>query len=253
MIEHWLMSIRDHPARPPAIQRHVLCCLALRMTWETGCGFASTAQMMADSDASKATVKRATKWGRDHGHLLQTRRGQRLGSGQLVASEWRLILPAGKTVPAGPRPQGLTPEPYRSQGLNGPVSRAQRDGLKGSPQTPHQESVVLQESSSSSAGARGLDLLRAVDAEATEEESAEVLNILRGQGSRDPVAVLRSMSHADRRYYLGRARHNADRDQWRQDPRVKRDDPERVDVTAYTDGIRKRLGWARKQQEEHDA
>ena len=61
------------------------------------------------------------------------------------------------------------------------------------------------------------------------------------------------MSHADRRYYLGRARHNADRDQWRQDPRVKRDDPERVDVTAYTDGIRKRLGWARKQQEEHDA
>jgi hypothetical protein len=160
MIERWLVAIRDHPARPPAMQRHVLACLALRLDWKTGRGFTSTAQVMADSDASKATVKRATRWGRDLGFLLQTRRGQRLGNGQVAASEWRLTVPVDSAVSAGHRPQGLMGDPLRSQGLsaepqglNGEVSRAQPGHLKGSPQTPHQE-LDLQESSTSSARVR---------------------------------------------------------------------------------------------------
>ena len=67
MIERWLTAIRAHPKRPPAAQCHVLTMLALRMDWTTGRGFASIHQLGADSDASRATVGRSTKWARDTG------------------------------------------------------------------------------------------------------------------------------------------------------------------------------------------
>lgn len=126
MIEHWLRSIRDHPKRPPALQRHALAMLALRLDDRTGCGFASVVQVMADADASKATVKRATRWGRDHKFLVQTKRGHRVSAERVVASEWRLALPA----------QGLMGEPLADP-------RAQYPPPKGSPVTPHQESVSI--------------------------------------------------------------------------------------------------------------
>lgn len=110
MIERWLMEVRDHPKRPPAMQRHVLTMLALRMDWTTGSGFVSTFQLMADADASKITVWRATKWARDNDLLVQTRRGHRLGNGQVVASEWQLS-------------QGFTGETLtQPQGFNGDIS-----------------------------------------------------------------------------------------------------------------------------------
>src|SRR5262245_57367021 len=93
------------------------------------------------------------------------------------------------------------------------ANRPAKGGRRNAP-TSANVSGALKESalqeSALPAGARPVDMLRAVDPSVTEEESAEVLTILRGQGARDPVAVLRSMSDADRRYYIGLARHNID-------------------------------------------
>jgi hypothetical protein len=136
VIERWLTAIRDHPDRPPAMQRHALSMLALRLNWKTGAGYISTSQLMTDADASKATVMRATTWARKQGLLTQTRRGHRLGNGQIVASEWQLS-------------QSLTSEPLTSpQGLNGHISRSQQGHLKVSPQTHHQELSPSRTSSS---------------------------------------------------------------------------------------------------------
>jgi hypothetical protein len=89
----WMTAVRDHPDRPAAMQCHVLDRLALRMDWQTGCGAASAAQLAADADCDERTVQRATKWGRDHDMLKQTRRGHRIDAERAMASEWRLTLP----------------------------------------------------------------------------------------------------------------------------------------------------------------
>lgn len=91
MIEPWLKAIRDHPERPSSPQCWVLAMLAERLSWRTGEGFASTAQLMADTGESERTVRRATRWARDAGLLKEVRRGHRLGDGRCRASEWALI------------------------------------------------------------------------------------------------------------------------------------------------------------------
>jgi len=93
VIEMWLVAVRDHPDRPPMAQCHVLTMLALRMDWSTGCGYASARQLGGDADVSEPTVWRATRWGREAGYLLRTRRGHRVTSERTVASEWQLIQP----------------------------------------------------------------------------------------------------------------------------------------------------------------
>lgn len=92
-MERWLVAIRDDPRRPPSRQVHVLAMLALRMNWETGSGFASGQQLAADADADERTVRRATRWAREAGYVMQTRRGHRMGNGGVVASEWKLSQP----------------------------------------------------------------------------------------------------------------------------------------------------------------
>lgn len=87
----WMRLVRD--AGPTVARLAVLLCLALRMRPD-GTGYASTRQLADDASVSLDTVKRATKWGRETSHLEQTRRGHRLGSGETVASEWRLTAPA---------------------------------------------------------------------------------------------------------------------------------------------------------------
>lgn len=92
-----MAAVRDHPERPPALQRHVLHSLALRLDWQTGCGFASGAQLAADADCEQRTVKRATSWARGAQLLVQTRRGHYVSAECKVSSEWRLCLPAEQT------------------------------------------------------------------------------------------------------------------------------------------------------------
>jgi hypothetical protein len=118
VIERWLVAIRDHPERPAAAQHLVLHMLALRMDWQTGCGYASVRQLGQDAAASERTVRRGIGWARDTGFLLRTRRGHRLGSGQVVASEWRLTAPVDKSAqPATGDRLGI------STGQNGNLNR----------------------------------------------------------------------------------------------------------------------------------
>jgi hypothetical protein len=126
VIERWLVAVRDHPERPPPTQRLVLHCLALRMNWQTGRGFASVAQLGADADAAKNTVLRATKWARRTDLLVQTRRGHRIDAERKVASEWQLT-------------QGLTDGTLGSQGPNGADPKSQSRRPKVPAETPHQE------------------------------------------------------------------------------------------------------------------
>ena len=144
MIESWLIAIRDHPDRPPAMQRHILTMLALRMNWTTGQGFAGIRDLMADADASKATVCRATRWARDSQLLLCTRRGHYVSAQTAIASEWQLTRPVDNPG------QGLTREPLgQSQGLNGSNPRSQWRPPKVSVETTHQESSSSKSSTSS--------------------------------------------------------------------------------------------------------
>jgi hypothetical protein len=139
MIERWLVAIRDHPERPAPLQCHVLTMLALRMDWKTGTGYASTGQLMTDAKVAESTVRRATSWARKTGLLIQTRRGHRLGSGQVAASEWKLTQPV-----TGER---LT----SSQPVNGAISTGQQNGLNRSVGMHHQELSSSRTSSSSRA------------------------------------------------------------------------------------------------------
>ena len=61
---NWLKAVRDHPDRPSPTQCHALACLALRLDWTTGAGFASTAEIAADAGCDENTVRRATAWAR---------------------------------------------------------------------------------------------------------------------------------------------------------------------------------------------
>src|SRR5262245_12764434 len=154
------------------MQRHVLHCLALRMNWMTGRGFASTSQLADDADASRSTVIRSTKWAVTSALLLQTRRGGRLGNGQVAASEWQLIA-------RGHTPQGVTGDTLTPQGVNGPVSRCQQGGLKVSPGDHHQESSTSRSSSSASRTAAAA-VLRVFPG-AREDEIEKIVNEIKNE------------------------------------------------------------------------
>ena len=123
----WMTAVRDHPDRPPAMQRHVLLCLALRMDWRSGTGWASALQLAADAGVSEHTARRATVWGRrpcscggaecaEHGLLHRTSRGHRRGDGTAAASGWELALPPQPATDGRLRP---------SQPASGAVSTGQ--------------------------------------------------------------------------------------------------------------------------------
>jgi hypothetical protein len=125
VIERWLVAIRDHPNRPPLTQRHVLTCLALRLDWATGRGYASVKQLSADADASKVTVWRATTWAQISELLLRTRRGHYISAQTTIASEWQLISPVDNPA------QGATGETLATtQGFNGSDPRFQQSQPK---------------------------------------------------------------------------------------------------------------------------
>lgn len=153
MIERWLVAIRDHPNRPPLAQSHVLWCLALRVDWHTGRGFASVQMLAADSGVEERTVRRATKWGRDTGFVLRTRRGHRINAETSIASEWCLTLPSYPQAESQPDTGDLLANPT---GQNGQPNRT-LEAPNRTPAQHHQESSVLQKSSSSTRASREQD------------------------------------------------------------------------------------------------
>jgi hypothetical protein len=120
----WLTAVRDHPDRPPPMQRLVLDCLGLRMDWKTGQGFASALTLAKDADVCGRTVLRATAWARKHGLLVMEKRGHRLTDESVKATEWVLCLPSqhvtgdlledaptGHGSPVGKAPTGQSGHP----------------------------------------------------------------------------------------------------------------------------------------------
>lgn len=211
MIERWLVAVRDHPNRPPPLQCHVLTCLALRLDWATGRGFASTLTLIKDASAEERTVRRATRWGRDTGFVVRIRRGHRIDAERTAASIWQLTMPGYPQAESQPATGGL----LGTQPANG----ADPTGQSAQPNRPaaqhYQESSKSQPSSSSPAGHR--DLL-ALDPTVTERETNEVIRILALRGARSPIAVLhKEIAHGNGYVLITEARHWLDRASWQQE------------------------------------
>jgi hypothetical protein len=123
----WMAAVRDHANRPTGTQRHVLFALALRMDWQTGCGFASSAQLASDAEASERTVRYATSWARGQELLVQTRRGHYISAERKVSSEWRLAMPQTQPAPGctlGEKPTGKDSQPNRQTATTQPATGA---------------------------------------------------------------------------------------------------------------------------------
>jgi hypothetical protein len=195
-MEAWLAAIRDDPRRPPPHQVHALTMLALRVDWTTGTGFASGQQLAADAEATERTVKRATRWAREAGYVVQTRRGHRISEGVAAASEWQLIQPDGSRtqqdmpVPLATQQDMPVPLAGRTQGDRATGPRGQSHRPKGTPGPHHQESSTSRSSSSTARVRSPADLIRAVYPSATNDEIEIIVKDRINNGARSPEAVV---------------------------------------------------------------
>lgn len=90
-VAEWLARVYEHAARPPARQRDILTALAVHFCdWGTGHGYASIQSLAEFTRASRATVQRALRWGREARLLVRITRGNRAGDGTSRPSRWRL-------------------------------------------------------------------------------------------------------------------------------------------------------------------
>jgi hypothetical protein len=97
----WIARVYEHGRRPPARQRDVLTALAVHFAdWGTGLGYASIQSLASFCKASRATVQRALRWGRDASLLVRLQRGNRAGDGTSRPSRWRLVSSLGINTPA---------------------------------------------------------------------------------------------------------------------------------------------------------
>jgi hypothetical protein len=197
VIEPWLKAVRDHPDRPPAAQCHALTMLALRMNWATGSGYASTGQLAADADVEERTIRRTTSWARKHGLLVQTRRGHRLGNGQVAASEWQISQP-------------VTGDLLSSQPDNGHASTGLQGHLNRTAAHHHQELSPSGPSSS----LRDPSERALADAGATEEEIREIVKKIKNNPAvRRAGAYLKAaIANGDAPALIDEARGQAARD-----------------------------------------
>ena len=166
----WLKAVRDHPDRPPPVQRHVLTCLVLRLNWGTGSGYVSARQLAADAGCDERTVRRATRWARRAGLLVMTRRGHRIRGGTATASEWRLchgadrpgVSPTGQGRPLGGDPTGQG-RPVRGD------PTGQRAGTQPDSTTPPSHPVSITPCLSPAS-----DIIRSAFPDATDDEIEQI-------------------------------------------------------------------------------
>jgi hypothetical protein len=191
----WQKAVRDHPDRPQPAWCHVLWCLALRLGWKTGTGYASIEVLAADAGCSASTVKRATDWARKAGLLVQTSQGGRRGT-EVRASEWMLCPPVPTALP---RPVGRT-SPTAPPGPVGtfPIGQEQLPNSSGeasqqlSPDPPSLPKNHLAKESSLSRTERGLYARLVAELGATEREANWIVQNAREDPSiRQPFAYLR--------------------------------------------------------------
>jgi hypothetical protein len=140
----WLRAVRDHPGAPPAAQRYVLVCAALRLDVLGGTGRVSVARLAQDARVDERTVRRALAWARDVGLLDREQRGHRRGDGTAEVTQWRLRLPSQPAAPdrfrtvstghAGPAEKPSTGQPgplNRTTGSAQPAARARLRAIPG--------------------------------------------------------------------------------------------------------------------------
>jgi hypothetical protein len=100
-LAEWLAHVYEHERRPPARQRDVLTALAVHyVDWGTGLGYASIKSLADFCRASRATVQRALRWGREACLIVRITRGTRAGDGTPHPSQWRLVSSLRITTPA---------------------------------------------------------------------------------------------------------------------------------------------------------
>lgn len=136
----WMAAVRDHPDRPRPAQRYVLCCLALRLDWKTGRGFASVTQLAGDAGCGASTVKRAIAWALGHRLLHRQTRGRHLWNGAATVSGWEPRLPSQQVRgdPLTGSPQQVRGDPLtdRSTGQRRPTQQVRGGPHNRSPVTP---------------------------------------------------------------------------------------------------------------------
>lgn len=191
-----MKAVRDHPDRPPTMQRHVLHMLALRLDWETGAGFASVRVLAADADASEHTAKRATAWARSAQLLVLTRRGGRIDAERVRASEWRLMLPADSSTQGsttGTLAQGATGGTLGTQGSSSSGPKVPMEPTQGAsgdgPSRPSSSRPSTSARVTASASIRG------AFPDVTDEEIRSIFQgAIRDRHPRDPDAYIAKLA-----------------------------------------------------------
>jgi len=123
----WIAAVHKHPALSPA-HRDILTYLAvMRLNFETGNGYCSVPSLAQARGHSESTVRRALMLARTKEPKLleRTRRGHRLGDGQAIASEWKMLYP--------PIPDSISTVQQRpvetSRDMSADASTVQKRGL----------------------------------------------------------------------------------------------------------------------------
>ena len=153
----WMAAVRDHPGRPSPMQCHVLNCLALRMDWQTGAGFASTGTLATDAAAGNAPSgtrppgrarprcsrrpgavtgsATAGRWGRNGSSGCQTSTGTQVPDEPIsTGTEGGLNRHGEASQPARTAPPSRTSSSRTSSSARG---RASAEGARaGAPHTP---------------------------------------------------------------------------------------------------------------------
>lgn len=121
----WQRAVRDDPTIT-GTRMLVLLTVGVHLD---GSGYLGIDQVAASTGLGERTVRRHLAWARHTGWLYRSRRGHRLGSGQPIASEYRLTIPStGQSRPVEDDAQPVTAGQLRqSQPANRDAQPVTRD------------------------------------------------------------------------------------------------------------------------------
>lgn len=125
----WLWLFRDTKPKPPGKGGLILVMLATRMDAKTGCGWTTDPDLAELAGVvNVATVRAATRWGRDRLLLHRAVKGYRITDERAEKSHWILTdphRPTGNQIPHGKASQQGTGSPMAAK-PTGNLRRANR-------------------------------------------------------------------------------------------------------------------------------
>jgi hypothetical protein len=129
-VVRWLWLFRDTKPKPPGKGGLILAMLAARMDAKTGCGWTTDPDLAELGEvADAATVRAATRWGRDRLLLHRAVKGYRITDERGEKSLWILTdphRPTGNRLPHGKASQPGTGSPMAAE-PTGNLSGANRE------------------------------------------------------------------------------------------------------------------------------